>query len=144
MVFVVRLSRRAKVAQELLGEPFWSWLVTDRWRAYTWSPLWRRQVCWVHLLRDLAATVGRGGRSSAAGLRELKIFVELVSSLPPAHWKFRDDLFDNDELDEALPRIRHELAAAAHRDDQKSPQARFLTIVQTVYALVEDASPPPH
>jgi transposase len=35
-VFVVRLSRRAKVAQELLGEPFWGWLVTDRWRAYTW------------------------------------------------------------------------------------------------------------
>lgn len=35
-------------------------------------------------------------------------------------------------------------AAAAHRDDQKSPQARFLTIVQTVHALVEDASPPPH
>jgi transposase len=32
-VFVVRLSRRAKVAQELLGEQFWGWLVTDRWSA---------------------------------------------------------------------------------------------------------------
>jgi transposase len=32
-VFVVRLSRRATVAQELLGEPFWGWLVTDRWSA---------------------------------------------------------------------------------------------------------------
>ena len=37
-VFVVRLSRRAKVAQELVGEPFWGWLVTDRWSAYTWYP----------------------------------------------------------------------------------------------------------
>lgn len=35
-------------------------------------------------------------------------------------------------------------AAAAHRDDRKSPQARFLTTVQTVQALVENAGPPPH
>jgi transposase len=32
-VFVVRRSRSAKVAQELLGEPCWGWLVTDRWSA---------------------------------------------------------------------------------------------------------------
>ena len=32
-VFVVRLSRSAKVAQELLGERFWGYLVTDRWSA---------------------------------------------------------------------------------------------------------------
>ena len=35
-VVVVRLSRRAKVAQELLGERFWGSWVTDRWSAYTW------------------------------------------------------------------------------------------------------------
>jgi transposase len=66
-VFVVRLSRSAKVAQELLGEPFWGWLVTDRWRAYTWSPRWRRQVCWAHLLRDIEAMSARGGRSQEIG-----------------------------------------------------------------------------
>ena len=33
-------------------ERFWGWLVTDRWRAYTWYPVWRRQVCWAHLLRE--------------------------------------------------------------------------------------------
>jgi hypothetical protein len=32
-VFVVRRSRRGKVAQELLGEHVWGWLVTARWRA---------------------------------------------------------------------------------------------------------------
>jgi hypothetical protein len=42
-VFVVRRSRSAKVAQELLGERFCGWLVTDHWRAYTWYPSWRRQ-----------------------------------------------------------------------------------------------------
>jgi len=62
-VFVVRLSRGAKVAQELLGEQFWGWLVTDRWSAYSWYPIWRRQVCWAHLLRDIEAMVARGGHS---------------------------------------------------------------------------------
>ena len=56
-VFVVRRSRGGKVAQELLGERFWGWLVTDRWSAYTWYPSWRRQLCWAHLLRDIEAMI---------------------------------------------------------------------------------------
>ena len=44
-VFVVRRSRGSKVAQELLGERFLGWLVTNRWRAYSWYPTWRQQVC---------------------------------------------------------------------------------------------------
>ena len=66
-VFVVRASRGGKVAQELLGERFWGWLVTDRWSAYTWYPAWRRQVCWAHLLRDIEAMIERGGRSREMG-----------------------------------------------------------------------------
>ena len=71
-VFVVRLSRGAKVAQELLGERFCGILVTDRWSAYTWYPTRWRQVCWAHLLRDFAAMIERGGRSQeiGEGLRE--------------------------------------------------------------------------
>jgi hypothetical protein len=37
-VFVVRLSRGAQVAQDLLGERFCGILVTDRWSVYTWYP----------------------------------------------------------------------------------------------------------
>jgi transposase len=66
-VFVVRLSRSAKVAHELLGERFWGYLVTDRWSAYTWYPAWRRQVCWAHLLRDIEAMIERGGPSQPIG-----------------------------------------------------------------------------
>ena len=66
-VFVVRASRGGKVAQELLGERFWGWLVTDRWSAYTWYPPWRRQVCWAPLLRDIEAMIERGGRSREIG-----------------------------------------------------------------------------
>ena len=66
-VFVVRRSRRSKVAQALVGERFWGWLVTDRWSAYTWYPTWRRQLCWAHLLRDIEAMIARGGRSQEIG-----------------------------------------------------------------------------
>jgi transposase len=66
-VFVVRASRGGKVAQELLGERFWGWLVTDRWSGYSWYPPWRRQVCWAHLLRDIEAMIARGGRSREIG-----------------------------------------------------------------------------
>jgi len=45
-VFVVRLSRGAKVAQALLGERFCGILVTDRWSAYTGYPTHWRQICW--------------------------------------------------------------------------------------------------
>ena len=71
-VFVVRLSRGAKVAQELLGERFCGILITDRWSAYTWYPTRWRQVCWAHRLRDFEALMERGGRSQASGeaLRE--------------------------------------------------------------------------
>jgi len=66
-VFVVRLSRSAAVAHELLGESFWGYLVTDRWSAYSWYPPWRRQLCWAHLARDLEAMVARGGPSQVIG-----------------------------------------------------------------------------
>lgn len=66
-VFVVRWSRRRKVAHELVGERFWGWLVTERWRAYPWDPSWRRQVCWAHLLRDIEAITARGGGSQEIG-----------------------------------------------------------------------------
>jgi transposase len=66
-VFAVRLSRSGKVAQELLGERFWGWLVTDRWSGYSWYPPWRRQLCWAHLLRDIDAMIERGGRSREIG-----------------------------------------------------------------------------
>jgi transposase len=51
-VFLIRLSRGAVVARELLGEGFAGYLVSDRWSGYSWVELRRRQVCWAHLKRD--------------------------------------------------------------------------------------------
>jgi transposase len=65
--FVGRRSCGGKVVQELLGERFWGYLATDRWRPYTCYPTWRRQVCWAHLLRDIEAMIARGGQSQMMG-----------------------------------------------------------------------------
>ncbi len=48
-------------------------------------------------------------QSSEAGLQELKVFINTVSALEPQYWQLRNALFDNDELDQALPEIRHKL-----------------------------------
>jgi transposase len=66
-VFLVRLSRGGEVARELLGTAFDGILVTDRFSAYNWYPVRWRQLCWAHLLRDIEAMIGRGGRSQEVG-----------------------------------------------------------------------------
>ena len=58
---------RGQVARELLGAAFDGILVTDRLSAYNWYPVRWRQLCWAHLLRDIEAMIGRGGRSQEIG-----------------------------------------------------------------------------
>jgi hypothetical protein len=77
-VFVVRMSRGAQVARELLGERFAGILVTDRSSAYNWYPVRWRQLCRAHLLRDFTALRGRGGASEEIG----------AALLAPAHQLF--------------------------------------------------------
>ena len=66
-VFLIRFSRGAAVAKELLGEHFRGWLVSDRWHAYTWVDVLRRQLCWAHLERDITKIAERGERSEEIG-----------------------------------------------------------------------------
>jgi transposase len=66
-VFVVRMSRGGDVARALLGETFTGILVTDRSSAYNWYPVRWRQRCGAHLLRDIEATMDRGGGSQEIG-----------------------------------------------------------------------------
>lgn len=46
---------------------------------------------------------------SKKGLTEYKVIIDIVSDLSPSLWKFRDEVFDNDELDEILPELDKEL-----------------------------------
>jgi len=63
-VYAIRASRGSKIAKELLGEPFSGIAVTDRWSAYTWMPVKRRQLCWAHLIRDFRK-IEESGRKTA-------------------------------------------------------------------------------
>ncbi|MFZ0407185.1 MAG: transposase [Cyanobium sp.] len=61
------LSRSAAAAIELLGHAFGGIVVSDRFSAYNSLPLEQRQLCWAHLIRDLAAITGRQGASGEIG-----------------------------------------------------------------------------
>lgn len=65
--FLIRCSRGGQVAKEMLGETFRGILNSDRWSGYNWLPVFLRQLCWSHLLRDFQAFVERGGESQRIG-----------------------------------------------------------------------------
>ena len=66
-VFVIRCSRGAKVAKELLGAAFGGILHSDRWAGYDWVDVARRQVCWAHLIRQFRGFVELGGPAAPIG-----------------------------------------------------------------------------
>ena len=67
--FLVRASRGAKVAKELLGAAFAGILVSDRWSAYSWVDVARRQLCWAHLLRQFRGFKTTAPRRARSGSR---------------------------------------------------------------------------
>ena len=79
VVFLIRLSRGAVVAKELLGEAFQGILHSDRWSGYNWIPLKFRQICWAHLARDFKKVADRGGASARIGNALLDWAAEMFS-----------------------------------------------------------------
>jgi transposase len=78
-VFLIRASRGAESAKELLGAAFAGILVSDRWSAYTWVDAARRQLCWAHLIRDFTKISERGGRSEAIANSVLEYVKEMFT-----------------------------------------------------------------
>ena len=76
-VFDLALSRSAEVARHVLGEAFDRIVVTDRYGAYSWLPLHRRQYCWAHIKRDFTAIAERSGVSAQIGHRLLELEQQL-------------------------------------------------------------------
>jgi len=66
-VFLVRATRGRQGAKDLLGPTYGGVVGSDRWAGYTWLDPTQRQLCWAHLLRDVAAFVERGGASARLG-----------------------------------------------------------------------------
>jgi transposase len=81
--FVIHARRGAAGLSALLGETITGIRTTDRWSAYQRLDVYRRQLCWAHLLRDFQALVERGGPGEALG-HELLCLAEDVF-----HWWYR-------------------------------------------------------
>ena len=74
VVFVIRPSRRAAVAKELLGETFAGTATTDRYPGYAWLDRLLRQLCWAHLTRDFRKMAQvKDAAASAVGQELLKV-----------------------------------------------------------------------
>ena len=65
--FCVELSRSTAAAQGLLGENFEGILNSDRYNAYNWVDVDRRQLCWAHLKREFTKISERSGVSRQLG-----------------------------------------------------------------------------
>jgi transposase len=64
-VFALRLTRKATVLKELLGENYAGVVTCDRARMYLWVE--EVQWCWAHLKRDFQAMVDAGGLAQPIG-----------------------------------------------------------------------------
>lgn len=81
--FLIHARRGAVGLATLLGEAIPGVVTSDRWSAYQRLPVYRRQLCWAHLLRDFQALVERGGPSTALGNQLLCLAEDVF------HWWYR-------------------------------------------------------
>lgn len=123
-VFLIRRSRGAKVAEELLGKKPFGSVHTDRWSSYNWLRAGIRQLCWAHLRRDFEQIRERGGDSARVGSALLAQTQYLFSLWHryrdgPLSWRqFRKQMAP---LQEAVGTLLREGAALA--DLSAGPQA---------------------
>lgn len=66
-LFLIRASRGADAAKDLLGDGFRGILVTDRWASYSWVQVTMRQLCWSHLKRDFKSFLDYGSEPKHLG-----------------------------------------------------------------------------
>lgn len=101
-VFLVRKGRGARIAQELLGPLFAGILVSDRWSAYAWVSLARRQICWAHLLRQFIGFQDHGAAAKAIGDS-----LELLTGAMFHEWhRIRDGTLTRTEFRDFVTRLR--------------------------------------
>src|SRR5450830_516328 len=118
-VFRIAEGRHRREAEALLGEEFSGVACSDRWWAYDYLDVERRQLCWAHLVRDLTAhSEGLGAQKQfgAAGLR-------VAAGLFAAWAEFRADA-DRARLLESVDPLKEELRALLEEAAGKSARNR--------------------
>jgi transposase len=103
-LFLVARNRSAAVLLTLLGETFDGVVSSDRYKAYLSIPIERRQICWAHLKRNLAAFAERGGEIGDWGTEA----VGVVEKIFAAWYRYKDG-GDRTRLQTELSPLRTQL-----------------------------------
>jgi transposase len=106
-IFLVRKTRCSNVAKELLGATFAGILITDRWSAYSWVDVQRRQLCWAHLLRQFIGFQDHGPEENAIG-RSLEL---LTQTMFHAWHRVRDGTLSRAAFQELMEPLRVHVVA---------------------------------
>jgi transposase len=129
-VFAVATSRGSGVIKGLLGETFGGYLISDRWSAYTWLPVGRRQVCWAHLKRDLQALVDAGGAARDIGEEGLALLTRLFD----AWYSGRDEPAPRPRLAAQVAPLQAEFRALLERG-QRSGHYKAIGLAESLLKL---------
>jgi transposase len=81
--FSIHARRGASGLTALLGEAIEGIVTSDRWKVYERLDVYRRQLCWAHLVRDFQALVDRGGPGQEIGNQLLCLAEDIF------HWWYR-------------------------------------------------------
>lgn len=109
-VFLIRASRGAEVAKELLGEMFSGILHSDRWSAYSWVDAVRRQLCWAHLLRHFRGFQERGPEAAEIG-SALQLLTEVMFH---AWHQVKDGTMTRADFQAIMERLKQRVLARLH------------------------------
>lgn len=129
-VFIIRDSRAATVAKELLGETFSGLLVSDRYGGYNWVDSDHRQVCWAHVLRDVEAfrAFGRTGERLADEIQKP------ARTLIRYHHRVRDGTMLQSDFVRRTKRHRKAIIAAVARG-RKFSRSEISGVCKELYKL---------
>ena len=118
-LFRIAADRHEREAKALLGERFAGIACSDRWWAYNYLDVQRRQLCWAHLARDFTAHSEGLGAQRQFGEAGLKIAKRLFLA-----WDgYRAD-GDREQLAEHVAPLKTELRALLEGAARKSPRNR--------------------
>ncbi len=104
-VFIIRASRSAQSAKDLLGEEFAGILTTDRYASYNWIKTTCRQFCWAHLKRDMQKISERSGRAGQIG-DEILDYIKRMFRLWHRH---KDEEMSRQTFQSAMKPIRENI-----------------------------------
>jgi transposase len=109
-VFLISKSRGAEVAKTLLGKAFGGILISDRWSAYAWVDVTRRQLCWAHLLRQFIGFQTHGPEAHGIG-QALELLTETMFH---AWHRVRDGTMTREEFRRLMDPLRRHVVARLH------------------------------